>query len=126
MQPSSFASPVPELTIEAFINWINDPKQPSKPLMEIGDYQRIQVQRLEDIYRYVSVAVDSGHSWMLLDGPKQQRPYWLLDPWWKNRPEMTEKLQKMSQSHCVNSHNLINFFEEHFFIKQDSSQARDI
>lgn len=125
MNVSSYTNPVPELTVESFLGWINNPQQ-ARPLMDIGNFQRIQIQQLEDLYRYLAEPINQGYMWILLDGPKKQRPTWLIDPWWKTRPEMPEKLQKINQAHCVNTQKLYDILEQHFSKMIPNNPEREI
>jgi hypothetical protein len=91
--------PVPELEVERFLHWVQSGAQ---PFIELQGRQLQPVRTIQDLDAVISQAHSRGCKWMLLDGPKPVRQYWILDPWWEDEPEMTERLQRATQARCVN------------------------
>jgi hypothetical protein len=90
--------PVPELEVERFLHWVQSGAQ---PFIELQGRQLQPVRSVRDLDAVVAQAYNRGCKWMLLDGPKPVRQYWILDPWWEDEPEMTERLQRATQARCV-------------------------
>lgn len=90
--------PVAEVDAAALVRWcyggaeirINGPEHQPMPLPD-----RAAFVALLDL-----VAGQDGR-WVLADGPRPARPYWLLDPWWHDRPEMPAGLAQTIQAGCV-------------------------
>lgn len=106
MISSDDKGPIPVLDTKNFVEWI---EKGGSPLVEIGNYQLIQVNNLQALFPVIADAYNKGFVWMLMDGPRKQRPRWLLDPWWKEEPEMSAHLQQITQAHSIN---LVKLFEE--------------
>ena len=61
----------------------------------------------------LAMAQDSGFDWVLMDGPRQMRRSWLLDPWWSERPELSPKILRDTRAGCLASADLRAALERH-------------
>jgi hypothetical protein len=55
----------------------------------------------EQLAALAAQAAAQGFGWMLIDGPRPMRAHWLLDPWWREQPEMPPGLARATQAGCV-------------------------
>jgi hypothetical protein len=65
------------------------------------DYQTLQLPEAGVLSEIISRAESEGNNWLLLDGPRESRPYWLIDPWWVEQPEMKQRLIDITHARCV-------------------------
>lgn len=68
----------------------------------LGDrHQRLMLPQPVLLVQLLAQAYESGCRWALIDGPRRSRPAWLINPWWGERPEMSQRLIELTQATCV-------------------------
>lgn len=86
-----------------------DPQQLVRWLYQPGNHVRVASETHAmlplpspvQLAELLSVAEQNGFQWVLLDGPRPMRNYWVLDPWWSDQPEMTERMLQTTQARCA-------------------------
>lgn len=99
-QHSGSLQPVPRVDADELAAWLYQSKgqiQVSGPA-----YQTVALPQPQVMVELLQAAADEGgSSWVLVDGPRPQRPFWLIDPWWSEEPEMSQVLIERTQSRCL-------------------------
>jgi hypothetical protein len=101
---------VPQIQTQQFLAWIVQ-LQPC-PILVFEGQQLVQYDNLQTLAHLVAQAYNQHCAWILLDGPRQSRPCWLLDPWWEDQPEMSPALQTSTHAHCVALESLYQALQE--------------
>jgi hypothetical protein len=91
--------PVPQVQAAELLQWLYQ----NSPQIRINGpaYQVLLLPELPVLDELLAAAQERGCEWVLLDGPRQQRPNWMMDPWWSDQPEMPGRLIELTQSRCV-------------------------
>lgn len=90
---------VPLLQAAGFLQWAYD----NAGQVELTDEQH-RMTALPEPARLLSLvhaAEAAGYGWMFADGPRQQRPHWLLDLWWVDRPEVMPSYLQLVPCGCL-------------------------
>lgn len=90
---------VPEIAASDLLPWMYQNR--NQVFLSGQDYQLLQLPESSVLDEVLARAEAEGYHWILLDGPREARPYWLLDPWWVEQPEMKERLLQITQARSL-------------------------
>jgi len=91
--------PVPQVQGPELLAWLY---QNSQQIRVNGPaYQVLLLPEVQVLDELLGLAQERGCEWVLLDGPRQQRPNWMMDPWWAEQPEMPGRLIEITQARCA-------------------------
>lgn len=90
---------VPQVEAAELVQWMYQ----NAPQIKVTGpaYQVVALPQPGLLDELLAAAEDKGCVWVLLDGPRQQRPTWMVDPWWSEQPEMHGRLVEMTQARCI-------------------------
>jgi hypothetical protein len=90
---------VPLLDADRLVPWIYGGSAAVQVVAEGHRY--VDLPGAAQLAQLLAVAQTGGYEWVLLDGPRAMRATWVLDPWWTERPELSEKIIKDTNAGCV-------------------------
>lgn len=101
---------VPLLEATGFLAWV----YANQPQVQITDEQHrlLPLPPPERMLDLVHAAEAAGFQWLLADGPRQQRPTWVLDLWWVDRPEVSQNYLGLVSTGCLALRDLRRLLED--------------
>lgn len=102
---------VPEIAAERIGGWLYADARAEPVLVAMTAVRLAELPGREQLLELLAVAQQGGHEWVLLDGPRPSRPEWVLDPWWSERPQMTEALIDIAKARCVSASDLLAWLQ---------------
>ena len=90
---------VPEIAAVELLPWMYNHQ--GQVCLSGSDYQTLALPDSRTLDEILAHAESKGNCWILLDGPRGERSYWLLDPWWVEQPEMKQRLIEITQARAL-------------------------
>jgi hypothetical protein len=100
---------VPQADAQALAQWMYSSERREEAFVSMDTVRLSVLPNREQMAELLAIAEQSGHQWVLFDGPRQQRPSWVIDPWWTEVPQMTPALIVAARACCVNNQELRSF-----------------
>lgn len=91
--------PVPVMDAEALVAWLYSDGVQVR--FEGEGHTLTALPQPPILISLLELARSKGSGWVLLDGPRQVRAYWVLDPWWSDQPESSPALLAKVPTGCV-------------------------
>lgn len=70
---------------------------PEQVRLPNAQHEHLPLPGPDGLLDLVHGAENQGFGWLLLDGPRQSRPYWLLDLYWTERPECSQEIVHLAR-----------------------------